>query len=165
MVVKMTQDKGLPMTLPEKRLIALIREVRTCFNQLKTLAEHLHEDLGVNPSMRAVMESLVAIAPQTVPDIARSKGVSRQHIQTIMNVLLDADLVASADNPAHKRSPLFALTAKGQTIFATMGEREKEPVRRLAASLPLAALDQAEETLQRLNRQLEAEIAKGETHE
>ena len=50
----------MAMTPKEMELMALIGQVRTCFNRLKALAEELHEDLGVNPSMRAVMETLAA---------------------------------------------------------------------------------------------------------
>ena len=145
-------------------LPALVHEVRTCFNQLRALAERLHQDLGVNPSMRAVMESLAATPGQTVPEIARSKGVSRQHIQSVMNGLLDEDLVATRENPAHKRSPQFALTRRGCAIFTTIAGREEAPLERLAAALPGPALRQARSTLATLNAELANEISNGETN-
>jgi len=154
----------MPPTVPrDSDLPALIREVRTCFNQLKSLADRLHQDLGINPSMRAVMESLADTAGQTVPEIARGKGVSRQHIQSVMNVLLDEGLVAARQNPAHKRSPQFELTRQGRAIFATIAGREQAPLGRLASALPGPALRQAQGTLAALNAELAKEIAKGET--
>lgn len=157
----------MPPTAPtapnDRELTALIREVRTCFNQLKTLAERLHEDLGVNPSMRAVMESLATAGAQTVPEIARAKGVSRQHIQSVMNGLAQEGLVAARDNPAHKRSPQFELTREGRTVFKTIAGREQAPLSRLASTLSGPALLQARGTLASLNAQLAKEIAKGET--
>lgn len=149
------------MTEKEKALYRVFGEVRTCFNRLRSLAEHLHGDLGVNPSMRAVMETLAANGAQTVPDIARQKGVSRQHIQTIMNALGDAGFVELVDNPAHKRSPLFALTAKGEVVFAEIRERETEPLRALAEAMSLGTLDEARTFLAELNRQLQHQIEKG----
>ncbi len=153
------------MTPKERALYAVFREVRTCFNQMKFLAEQLHQDLGVKPSMRAVMEALSAQSPQTVPDIAKSKRVSRQHIQTIMNSLLTAGLVDYFDNPAHKRSPLFDLTPKGSTVFAEIKKREKEPLQRLAAAIPAQSLRHAQQALSQLNRHLIDEITKGVNHE
>jgi DNA-binding MarR family transcriptional regulator len=126
--------------------------VRTCFNQLKALAERLHEELGVNPSMRAVMEALATGGRQTVPDIAKSRAVSRQHIQTIMNALVANGLVKVFENPAHKRSPLFDLSAKDRATFAAIAQKEKEPLRRLANALSPESLKQAQEVLLRLNR-------------
>lgn len=153
------------MTSQEKQLYAVFRQVRTCFNQLKALAEHLHQDLGVNPSMRAVMESLDSKGSQTVPDIAKSKGVSRQHIQNIMNALQANGFVESLDNPAHKRSPLFDLTSKGISTFEMIQAREKEPLRHLAMSMPPDDLRHAEAVLAELNRYLAIKISGGEYDE
>lgn len=149
------------MTEKEKALYRVFGEVRTCFNRLKSLAEQLHSDLGVNPSMRAVMETLAANGEQTVPDIAKQKGVSRQHIQSIMNSLGGGGFVQLIDNPAHKRSPLFALTAKGEATFTKIRERETEPLRAIAELMSPAALDEAQKLLAELNRQLEQQIEKG----
>ena len=145
----------------ETDLVAVIRQVRTCFNQLKTLAEQLHHDMGVNPSMRAVREVLAGEGRRTVPDIAKNKGVSRQHIQTIMNSLQADGLVACLDNPAHKRSPLFDLTSNGRTMFAEIAKREKDPIRRLAGKLSSETLRHAQEALTELNHHLADEIKKG----
>ena len=150
------------MTPKEKQLYAVFSDVRTCFNHLKTLAEQLHQDLGVNPSMRAVMETLAVNGQHTVPGIAGVKGVSRQHIQTIMNTLLADGLVESLDNPAHKRSPLFDLTVMGREAFARIREREKEPLRRLAAAMAASDLKRAHALLTLINKQLTHEIAKGD---
>jgi DNA-binding MarR family transcriptional regulator len=146
----------------ESGLLDLLGQIRTCFNRLKLLAGQLHEDLGVNPSMRAVMESLQAEDRQSVPEIARAKSVSRQHIQTIMNALQKAGLVESLDNPAHRRSPLFTLTAKGRTVFREIRRREIVPLRRLAANLSPDSLARAAATLKRLSHDLGEEISKTE---
>ena len=51
--------------------------------------------------------------PQTVPAMERARLVTRQHIQTILNELLERKLVETQDNPAHKSSPLIMLSAEG----------------------------------------------------
>ena len=108
------------MAEQQKELTALIREIRTAFNRLKSVAEELHADLDINPSMRAVLQALILNAPQTVPDIAKAKGVSRQHVQKNMNALLEKGLVHAQDNPDHKRSVLYVPTPSGNDIFAKM---------------------------------------------
>ena len=115
--------------------------------------------------MRAVMESLASGGPRTVPEIARSKRVSRQHIQTIVNSLQAAGLVGAGDNPAHRRSPHFLLTAEGRALFATIEAREREPLRRISRSLPDGTLRHAAQVLRDLNRQIAQEIATGDCHE
>lgn len=109
-------------------------EVRHLFQVLKSLADAVHTDTGLNASTRAVMEAL-ASGSRTVPDIARSKSVTRQHIQLLVDELIEADLVELRPNPAHQRSPLVALTRRGEAIFAAVRRREAPLVERLAIGL------------------------------
>ena len=74
------------------------------------------------------MESLADAGEQTVPQIARAKGVSRQHIQVNVDTLTKAALVALRDNPGHKRSPFVTMTKLGQSAFKVMRRREKRCV-------------------------------------
>jgi DNA-binding MarR family transcriptional regulator len=99
-------------------------EVRLLMHGAVRFVEDLHADLGVSTPERAVLEFLARHGPSTVPDIARARGVSRQHIQTIVNGLLDRMLVETARNPAHRRSPLIALTGGGLRLIDEMLDRE-----------------------------------------
>ena len=153
----MRKSTGTPK---EQELERLFYEVRRCFNQLKAFAELLHSDLGVTPSMRAVLETLFHHELQSVPDIAQAKGVSRQHIQTVMNQLLEAGLVDAIRNPAHKRSPLFGLSAKGGRLFREIQRRERAPLQRLAASGSLQVMQQTRGNLEQLNQAIAAQISK-----
>ncbi len=142
------------MTPEAANLYGLIRSVRTCFNRLKGLADDMHRDLGVNASMRAVMEATADDGDRTVPDIARAKGVSRQHIQVNADALIKAGLAEQRPNPAHKRSPLLRLTPQGRRAFDVIREREKAVLEDLAAAMPSDRIGPARETLDALNRAL-----------
>lgn len=63
---------------------------------------------------------LVKDGPQTVPEMARSRPVSRQHCQTIINALEAQGLVEFVDNPKHKTSKLVRATKKGRARFESM---------------------------------------------
>ena len=130
----------------------LADEVRLHYHALVRLAGALHGGLRVTPPMRAVLEFLQARGPTPVPRIARSRGVSRQHIQTIVNELLHEGLVELRDNPAHRRSCLVALTAAGHATIAGIRDTErivlsestvKTHVKRLMAKLGLTSRAQA----------------------
>lgn len=153
------------MTRQQKELAALIGEIRTAFNRLKSIAEALHADLEINPSMRAVLQALVLKAPQTVPEIAKAKGVSRQHVQKIMNVLLANGLVRAEDNPDHKRSGLHRPTSLGESLFAEIQAREAAPLSALAEALPEANVVAATRLLARLNALAETMMITGEQDE
>lgn len=144
------------MNADARRTEAVTRRIRACFNRLKALADALHEDLDVTAAMRAVIETLYENGDQTVPQIARSKSVTRQHIQVIVNRLVRSRLVTLGQNPGDRRSPRVVLTGRGRSTFERMREREKAVFAELAAALgrhdlaaTLATLDALQAILDR----------------
>jgi DNA-binding MarR family transcriptional regulator len=67
-----------------------------------------------------VLRTLAKEGPQTVPEMARSRPVSRQHCQTICNTLEAQGLVEFVENPKHKKSKLVRVTKKGRDRFQSM---------------------------------------------
>lgn len=137
------------------KMTALTGAVRAVFNRLKALGDTLHGDLEVTAAMRAVMETLADHGPMTVPQIARTKGVTRQHIQLLADALVAAGLAAIKENPAHRRSSLIALTEKGRRTFGRMRERESPIVEELATAFDARELERASAVLVRLSELLD----------
>jgi DNA-binding MarR family transcriptional regulator len=102
----------------------LIDEIRLTFHSLSALATRVN-DHDLDASGRAVLEFLSIHGPTTVPDIARQRGVSRQHIQTIVNELSEHGFTTLQPNPAHRRSHRIALTAAGTAVIDAVVERER----------------------------------------
>ncbi|MEZ5667093.1 MAG: MarR family winged helix-turn-helix transcriptional regulator [Alphaproteobacteria bacterium] len=113
----------------------LTRAIRRLFHHLANAATALHGDTGLTVGMRAVLESVIEAGPQTVPRMARTRPVTRQHIQGLVNALVEAGHVELVDNPAHRRSRLVSPTARGRQTFADLRQREDLALR----MLPLAA--------------------------
>jgi DNA-binding MarR family transcriptional regulator len=105
---------------------ALLNEVRLLYHRIVQVGEELHEDESATLGMRAVLEFLLRNGPTTVPDIARSRNVTRQHIQILVNVLLEDGLVELEDNPLHRRSSLVAFTKHGKRVIERMRKRESK---------------------------------------
>jgi DNA-binding MarR family transcriptional regulator len=105
-------------------LYQVIWQTRRLFQRLRASSEDLLVGTGINASERALLEFLYGQQPQTVPQIAREKSVSRQHIQTVANELLSLKLIDSLSNPDHKRSRFLKLTAKGQALFESIRNKE-----------------------------------------
>ncbi len=103
----------------------LLDQVRLLWHVMVHAAEHLHEREPVTLGMRAVMEFLARNGAATVPDIARSRHVTRQHIQALVNDLLALRLVALESNPAHRRSALVRLAGEGHEAIERMKRRER----------------------------------------
>jgi DNA-binding MarR family transcriptional regulator len=150
------------MTKSEK-MIALTQAVRGVFNRLKALGDQLHGDLEITTAMRAVMETLSASGAMTVPQIAKLKGVTRQHIQLLADALCAAGLAAVRENPAHRRSSLIALTEKGKRAFGKMHAREAPVIDEIAGEFEAQELERAVSVLHRLAARLDARLK--ETHE
>ena len=133
----------------------LLDEVRLLFHRAAEVAEHLHAEEPIGVSPRAVLEYLMRHPPTTVPGIARSRHVSRQHVQVLVNELLEQGLVKLEDNPAHARSKLVAPTARGERLFQRMHGREREVLRKASARIGAARMQQAIRTLRDVRTALE----------
>jgi DNA-binding MarR family transcriptional regulator len=136
-------------------LYDIIVEIRRSFHTLSAAADAAHDDLGITAGQRAVLEALSDSPDSTVPDIARSKRVTRQHIQVLVNQLLAAGLIEQRENPAHKRSPILRLTASGDDCFREVRRRERRILRSAAPALAGHDLPAVLACLRDLNRQLD----------
>ena len=92
----------------------------------------------------------------TVPEIARMRPVARQHIQKLANEMAADGLIEFVDNPAHKRSKLVSLTAKGIATHDEMFGRMVAVTENLGADMDINALRTTAETLAALRAKLEA---------
>jgi DNA-binding MarR family transcriptional regulator len=125
---------------------------------LKALGDEMHADIGVTAGARAVMSSLAADHGRTVPELARERAVSRQHIQSLINEMLGAGLVAPVRNPSHRRSALFVLTDEGQRRLRMIAEREAQYLTRLAPAISHLELAAATRLFDHLERDLLAQV-------
>ena len=130
---------------------ALIRLVRRVFNGLSGLSDAIHADRGVTAGMRAVMEQLALGGPRTVPDMARARSVSRQHIQVLVNALVDRGIAENRPNPAHRRSVKIALTPAGDSLFDEMQADEIALLDKLAGGLSARQIEAAHRALAKLD--------------
>ena len=148
------------MCTKAKKLYSTILDIRLSFNLLRSWADQMHQDLGVTASMRAVMESVAGGGEKSVPDIARSRGVSRQHIQVIVNCLTKANLVKTRNNPDDKRTFLVSLTDHGRIVFDEIQKREAVELKRLSKVFDTDELDVTQNALRNL-----INILKGDENE
>lgn len=82
---------------------------------------------------------------QSVPQIAARVGMTRQGVQKQIDFLRGEGIVVVRENPAHKRSPLYALTEEGWAA----GERMRDIVK---AESALWAMEFSQEELENAHR-------------
>jgi len=134
----------------------LITNTRILADLLEDAAREMHEDLGLSVPERGMLLDLRKNGPMTVPALARHRQVSRQFVQVTVNPLLAEGLLAHRSNPAHRRSPLIALTAAGVALLKTVVHREGEFLQGLAQELPVDGLSEAADILAVVTSAMEA---------
>lgn len=127
----------------------LFEELRHLHNRLRWLGDQVHVKAGQTSAKRSLLMSLHREGPTPVPDLARERLVSRQIVQTQINLLTEDGLVTSKPNPRHKRSRQIVLTHKGKALVERMLEREAALLRQ--ADIPVSE-SEVQETIERLRR-------------
>lgn len=126
---------------------ALTGETRLLFHRLRATADEIHRERGIPAGQRALLFDLDEGGPRTVPQLARARPVSRQHVQMLVNPLLAAGWVELVDNPAHRRSKLVRLTSAGRGLVRSMRRRETAFLERLPLGLSARSLRSAARVL------------------
>ena len=114
-------------------------------------------DTVMTGAERDVLDFLVFEGASTVPQIARNRGVSRQHIQKRADALVEKGLAEFVPNPAHKSSRLLEATIAGERAHATASRGEAEVLQRLAGDIDPKEIATARAIFERLAKAIEAQ--------
>jgi len=148
--IKAVKRPGTKAGLDLAALDDLIEETSRVYQRLAVAAEQVHRKWDVSAGKRAVLRMIDKNGPQTVPQMARARCVSRQHIQALVNALIEAGLLTLEPNPAHRRSCLIDLTPKGRAVVEAINAREAEVADLLRFDLTGDQMRAATATLKRL---------------
>jgi DNA-binding MarR family transcriptional regulator len=128
----------------------VIDQVVSLFHLMRALTEQVHGGHGhgeLTAGLRGVLRGLDRGGPQTVPQMARDRNCSRQHIQMLVNQLEADGLVEMTENIAHKRSRLVGLTPRGKAYLDAMYRREAAFFATLNLAIPEESLRVTAEAL------------------
>ena len=143
----------MPPAHPDSRpeIQALLFEITALATRLRQGMAHGGQDLL--PGGQQVLEILLQHGDQTVPQIARLRGTSRQNIQILVNQLHADDCVHLANNPGHKRSRLVGVTQKGEKLLVAARRADDAFLTLLASLVPTAEIQSTIATLRRIRQQ------------
>jgi DNA-binding MarR family transcriptional regulator len=96
--------------------------------------------------------------PETVANIARIMGLTRQAVQRVVNDLAADGFVDFEPNPHHKRALLVLLTGNGLIAFQSVTSRQVPWTNALAVEFDAAELEIATKVLSALQKLLEAHV-------
>lgn len=128
-----TASPGADRTRDVAALDTLFEEVVALFHRLRAVAAEVHRLGATSAGLRGVLRDLDRQGPQTVPQLARRRPVSRQYMQMLVRRLRSEGLVEIGENPAHRRSHLVRLTPAGRQMLETMARRETDLLRRVGS--------------------------------
>ena len=90
--------------------------------------------------------------------MARGRAQSRQRFQPLVNRLVAEGLVEARPNPAHKQSPLIALTPLGQTTVTRIVDLEKKLREQVRVASSVRQVAQAWSVLRDVRSALEQQL-------
>jgi len=154
-----TQERiGYEQGMSDKRTKQLMEiwlgSIRLFF-RLQAMGREIGAVTAGNAGNWGLLQSLIANGPTTVPELARMRPVSRQHIQTMANEMAEEGLIEFRENPRHKRSKLVAITDKGAEIYRNQGKAMEAEGATLIGDLSLEDLETAARVIETLRAALE----------
>src|SRR5262245_6032955 len=135
--------------------MAVIEEAVALHLRANAVVELLHERPALTNACRGVLRDLARLGPRTVPQLARRRECSRQHVQVLVNRLVADGMAELMDNPDHRRSPLVSLTPAGRGALEAMWRREAELIDELPVGPAVEDLERAAGVLREVRRLLE----------
>ncbi|WP_432038462.1 MarR family winged helix-turn-helix transcriptional regulator [Streptomyces cucumeris] len=124
--------------------------------QFLAVSERLSRPAGLTAARWQVLGAVLE-EPLPVAGIARAMGITRQSVQRVADLLVDAGLAVYLPNPAHRRAKLLAPSEAGRTAVRAIVPGHREFAGQLAEQLGGAAgLAEVREALRRLTEALEA---------
>jgi DNA-binding MarR family transcriptional regulator len=145
------------LTDTSHKLVKVLDEAVALNFRLQRVAEELHRQGPASSARRGILRALSDDGPQSVPQMARNRGVTRQHVQVLVNSLIEEGLVEEAPNPAHRRSVLIRLTDEGKQAVKDNTRREAVLVKEFTADVHQRELETAFDVLHRVREFLESD--------
>jgi DNA-binding MarR family transcriptional regulator len=108
--------------------------------------------LGGQTLARWVVLDAAADGPASVAQIARRRGMARQSVQRVADLLVRDRLAVYQDNPDHLRAKLLTPTAHGKRVLGTISTAQKAWADALGEEIGDADLRKASAILTRIQQ-------------
>ncbi len=137
---------------------AVVDETVALNHRLQWVAERMYGDDGRRATRRGLLRGVIRYGPQTVPQLARARSVTRQNIQPVVDALLAEGLVRLASNPEHKRSKLVVATPRGEQLVQEWDLADARVLAAVGRGLSQRDLDITARTLRLVRERFELKL-------
>ena len=134
-------------------VLRLVEAVEDAADRFAQVEHRMFSDTGMTGARMRVASVLAAPeTARTVPQIARTLGLTRQAVQRVADDLAERRLAAWRDNPEHRRAHLLQLTSEGRAAYGEALQRKTLWAQGLSEGLTPAWLAVATELLGLMSR-------------
>lgn len=149
------RPRDLRHTPQADALTEVILEVFRFSGLIEQEGMRLSQPVGQSTARWRVLGAVMRAGGQeSVADLARRLGLTRQAVQRTVRALKRDGLVEYGTNPKHQRSPWIRLTTKGDRVLRSLGRAQIKWSNRHADRLDVAQLARAADLLRRVSDQV-----------
>jgi DNA-binding MarR family transcriptional regulator len=112
---------------------------------------------------RWVILDAIEDGPATVAQIARRRGIARQAVQRVADLLTEDGLATYEPNPDHRRAKLLRPNAQGRKALRTISLAQKQWADAIGGEIGLTKLTQAKRLVGEIREVVSAHETPGQT--
>lgn len=142
------------MNEPQKGAVftEIVLEVFKLGGLLVSEGDQMGLEYGITSARWKILGALsLAGESQTVPQIARSMGLTRQAVQRLVDAMQGDKLLLFQENPDHKRAKLISLSELGDAVFSKLDEKQSVWAIKCSAGITKAELEATLSVLKRIS--------------
>lgn len=130
----------------------IVLEVFKLGGLLISEGDQMGSEYGITSARWKILGALsLAGEPQTVPQIARKMGLTRQAVQRLVDAMHEDELLLFNENPDHKRAKLISLSEFGAMAYSQLGEKQSGWAVKCSADITQAELETTLSVLKRVS--------------
>jgi DNA-binding MarR family transcriptional regulator len=119
--------------------------------------DQMGQEYGITSARWKILGALfLAGEPQTVPQIARRMGLTRQGVQRLVDAMQKDGLLLFSTNPDHKRAKLIDLTDIGRDVFLKLDEKQSKQAITHSSNLSQEELETALSVLKKISAAIDS---------
>ncbi len=138
----------------------LVLEVAWLGGIFTSIGESLARPAGQTLARWVILDA-IEDGPATVAQVARRRGIARQAVQRVADLLADDGLAAYERNPGHRRAKLLRPTPRGREALRTISVAQKEWADAIGADVGAAKLERATALISEIRRVVSAHDVPG----
>ena len=129
----------------------IVLEIFKLGGLLVSEGDQMGAEYGVTSARWKILGALsMKDEPQTVSQIARSMGLTRQAVQRLADAMHEDDLLSFHENPAHKRAKLISISELGKEIYTKLYIKQSNWAIERSTGITKAELDTTLSVLKRV---------------